>query len=415
MALGSTFTPLADDATAAVTNPAGLVQLLRPEFSFEVRAKRIETPFLKGGRLSGSVTGRGIDSVAGPIYDSTIDSSTFPSYLSFVYPSRRLSVAGYRHQFVNADQIFVRNGVLGLFTTPQGVAQDAREPPQRVTRTVGVSTYGVSAGYRWNDRLSFGAGVTASRFEFHELSTRFATVGLDIPSLDPVHPSVYGDPDFSRIASGGFSSRREVLSPRLDSDDVGFAMNGGVQVRLHRAITLGAAFRQGAQFAFQLIPPDQRAMSGTFKVPNKYTFGAALLPSENVVIVADYSRVQYSSLMNDFVTIVVGPDGQPDHFPISDGNEMHFGLEYVATRLKATPAIRVGAWYDPAHAIRFVPSAQLNPYFNDLFSAALSGGKSLVHYTGGLGLSLNRNVEVNVAGDFAVRNRLVSTSAIFRF
>lgn len=53
MALGGAFAAIADDATAAFANPAGLVQLVEPEISLEGRATSLETPFVAGGRASG--------------------------------------------------------------------------------------------------------------------------------------------------------------------------------------------------------------------------------------------------------------------------------------------------------------------------------------------------------------------------
>ena len=54
LALGSAFIAVADDATAAFTNPAGLTFLVKPEVSAEIRYRRLETPYLSGGRLSES-------------------------------------------------------------------------------------------------------------------------------------------------------------------------------------------------------------------------------------------------------------------------------------------------------------------------------------------------------------------------
>jgi long-subunit fatty acid transport protein len=415
LALGGTFTPLADDATAAATNPAGLVQLSRPEISFELRSRRVETSYLNGGRLSGSLTGLGIDTIAGPVYASTVDTGLSPAYVSFVYPRRRFSVAAYRRQLVVVDQRFERNGVLGLFTTPQGVRQDAREPPQRVARKVDIVTYGASVGYRVKDWVSVGGGLSLSSFSFHEASTRFATVGIDLISTDPVHPSVYGQPDFTRLASGGFSSRREVLSPQIDGDDIGVTLDLGIQVKLHRIVTGGAAFRRGPRFGFQLTIPGQGATAGTFAVPDKFSIGAAVRPRDDLTLLADYSRVHYSSLRNSFVSTIVGPEGHPQQFTIKDGNEAHAGIEYILTALPGAPALRLGLWRDPAHGIQFTPSVDINEYFNNLFAAALSGGTTLTHYTTGIGFSFNQHLELNAAGDFAARNRQFSSSAIVRF
>ncbi len=56
---GGAFVALADDATAAFANPAGLVQLLRPEVSIEGRRWSYSTPFTEGGRIEGLPSGNG--------------------------------------------------------------------------------------------------------------------------------------------------------------------------------------------------------------------------------------------------------------------------------------------------------------------------------------------------------------------
>lgn len=62
LGLGGAFVGLADDATAAFANPAGLVQLGRPEISLEGRRTSYSTPYTEGGRAevprvdSGSTT-----------------------------------------------------------------------------------------------------------------------------------------------------------------------------------------------------------------------------------------------------------------------------------------------------------------------------------------------------------------------
>lgn len=61
MALGGAFAALADDATAAFANPAGLVQLLEPEVSVEGRHTSRQTPFVAGGRVTVVNTGLAAD------------------------------------------------------------------------------------------------------------------------------------------------------------------------------------------------------------------------------------------------------------------------------------------------------------------------------------------------------------------
>jgi long-subunit fatty acid transport protein len=65
MGLGGAFVALADDATAAFANPAGLVQLLQSEVSLELRRREYSTSYTEGGRAQGEPTGWGIDTVDG--------------------------------------------------------------------------------------------------------------------------------------------------------------------------------------------------------------------------------------------------------------------------------------------------------------------------------------------------------------
>ena len=64
MGFGGAFVALADDATAAFANPAGLVQITRPEVSLEGRYWDYSTPFVERGRFEGEPTGIGIDVIA---------------------------------------------------------------------------------------------------------------------------------------------------------------------------------------------------------------------------------------------------------------------------------------------------------------------------------------------------------------
>ena len=88
LGMGSAFVAVADDATAAFTNPAGLTFLVKPEVSAEVRYRSLETPFLFGGRLSGTVKNVGADTTAGATY-ATSDGLGRAALLSVVRLSRQ--------------------------------------------------------------------------------------------------------------------------------------------------------------------------------------------------------------------------------------------------------------------------------------------------------------------------------------
>jgi len=126
---GGAFVALADDATAAFANPAGLVQLLRPEISGEVRIG-IETES------------------AGVLADDEEAEATGLGFLSVVYPGRGWSVAAYGHRAASYT-------VTGLGTADE-----------RASRQLVLATFGLAGSYRLSEHLSLGLGlawVDASR------------------------------------------------------------------------------------------------------------------------------------------------------------------------------------------------------------------------------------------------------------
>ena len=101
LGLGGAFAALADDATAAFANPAGLVQLLRPEVSLELRRRKYSTPYTEGGRALGAPTGWGIDTIDGIRTANSNETTSGISFLSFVYPGTKWSLALFRHQLAD--------------------------------------------------------------------------------------------------------------------------------------------------------------------------------------------------------------------------------------------------------------------------------------------------------------------------
>ena len=121
MGFGGAFVALADDATAAFANPAGLVQLVEPEVSLELRHWKNPVPVTYTGRLSGAPTGIGLDTKPG-VFQTTYDHEfTGVSYLSFVYPHKKWSLAFYRHLL--ADFTVVAE-TQGLFAEAPGLPLD---------------------------------------------------------------------------------------------------------------------------------------------------------------------------------------------------------------------------------------------------------------------------------------------------
>jgi long-chain fatty acid transport protein len=117
--IGGAFAAIADDATAAFANPAGLVQIGRPEISAELRATITsdDDPLL--GYSGPEISGLG--------------------FFAFVYPAEKWAVAVYSHQLAIVD----------LVTAAPIVLQ------QEFT----VTSYAAAGAYKLNEELSLGLGI----------------------------------------------------------------------------------------------------------------------------------------------------------------------------------------------------------------------------------------------------------------
>ena len=126
LAMGGAFIALADDATAAYTNPAGLTNLTLggSEVALEVRQLRFTNSFVDGGHISAipgtpaHISGTGVDVGGGPmrdqpglVRDQTSSKLSGLSFLSFgwVLP-RGLTLAFYRHELANFEASYESQG-----------------------------------------------------------------------------------------------------------------------------------------------------------------------------------------------------------------------------------------------------------------------------------------------------------------
>jgi long-subunit fatty acid transport protein len=397
LALGSAFAGLADDATSGFTNPAGLTILRFPEVSFEGRIRRLQTSFLSGGRLTGAVSNRGIDTVNGPQYGTGVDGSAGPSFMSFVFPADRWAVAAYRHEFVRVAQAFESSGVF------QG--EGTREQALRGRRELQMNAYGVSAAVRAGGRARFGASVA------------FYTAKMDASFLRYDSPEFFSAPVFTPATLRGAAEQT------ADATTMGFSAGG--LIALKRAPTggasgadlqLGVVYRRAGRFGFSGFEGDffePVARDGTFEAPDTLAIGMSSHLTPSLTVAVDVSHVGYSSLLDGYISAQTAATGaKRTNFRIADVTEIHAGVEYVFA-VVYSPAIRVGAWRDPNHST--VYAAPSNPDLLDQrFAAYLPGAADLTHVTFGAGVAFSPRYEINGAADLSSRTRVFSLSAVMR-
>ncbi|MGC4085152.1 MAG: hypothetical protein QM736_24300 [Vicinamibacterales bacterium] len=205
LALGGAFVGVADDATAALVNPAGLIELTRTELSVEGRVRRFEQPVLTGGRLSGAPTGIGEDTVAGPVFTTISNWQASPAFLAYVHPRGSWRIAAFRHDSIQLTQDFSSRGPF------QNHGFDNRDSAFTATRTLNITSYGASVARQW-PRLWVGGG----------LFVQHVSLGFDFQRF--FHTTFYGAPDPAQA----------VFHFTQEGDDVGVGAVASAMVPLKR-------------------------------------------------------------------------------------------------------------------------------------------------------------------------------------
>ena len=401
MGMGGAFAALADDATAAFTNPAGLVQLTRPEVSVEGRLWSYSTPFVLGGRFDGSqASGILLDNTSGLRFAESSRDLAGLSFLSFVYPEEDWSLAFYRHQSAKFE---FRAASQGFFAQPPPpFTGNRREIDFRSSIDLDVVNYGVSVAYRLSEGFSLGLGISYLDGKFTSESEVF------FPTPNTLPQGFFGPNSYD------LDSRIEITS--LVIDDWDWAFNLGFLWDVSSQWSAGGFFRQGPEFLMK-----GQALSGPFlpgvpegtvldtgespiEFPNVFGLGIAFKSEgEALTVVAEWDRVQYSSLLDslDQENFDTGDSA------LDDGDQLRAGLEYVFFNWTPVVAIRLGTWLDPDHRIRDVGH---DPLARAIFRA----GDDEWHFTAGVGIVI-RSFQMDVGFDLSDVVKTASVSTVFSF
>jgi long-subunit fatty acid transport protein len=409
LGLGGAFAALADDATAAFANPAGLVQLLRPEVSIEGRHWSYSTPYVEGGRYQGEPSGLGLDTMDGLRTAVSEEDLNGLSYLSFVYPKGNWSVALYRHQLA---KFRARTETQGLFSLNDD-GTDARSIDRRWSTDLDIVSSGISGAYRIHEKLSVGLGLAyfdgrlGSQFEWHL---------WDDDSLD----SFYGP--------SSYLPDRQVAVGDMVFDGSDWGVNVGLLSTLSERWSVAAFYRQGPEFDLAWNIRAGPAVAAITDVP--------VTPGSNLIVVAtpiafpdvygigvtyrsrdgrlaigfEWDRVEYSTIIDGLDPTVLEAFEPLDldvDLAVDDGDELHLGGEYAF--LDATPviAVRVGVWLDPDHRFRSISG---DPEHRALFPP----GDDELHLAVGVGLAF-KHFQVDAGVDFSDLVDTASVSLIYSF
>lgn len=330
--MGGAFTALADDASAASFNPAGLALLLRPEATLVVGGRR---------RAEDHAAFEQVEDGEPELYgaSSASDASVAANFAAFTLPfevgGRNLSLQLSYHRTIEFDWQATRE-----FGETTGGVETARLS-QSIDQTGSVDTFSLAAAYQWTERLS--VGLTLSRWQG---GWSFATTNTE-----------------TEHATG----ESETLRFAQDNRWTGWNWTLGGLLR-YRYLNVGAALRSefsgdysvDSSFAanFETPYPASSTFEGKLEWPASWTVGLAFKPLQTWFLTVDYAQFDW----DDFV--IVGLSGGPVNFldlqPVESSRtrateDWRFGTEYTFFAGRDLWALRGGHWRAP-RAQRLSPS-----------------------------------------------------------
>lgn len=385
LGMGGAFIGLADDATAAFSNPAGLVQLAAPEISMEYRSNDYTTEYVDSGTFTvDPFSGAGLRTA------ETESDVSGVSYLSYVWPHEKWALAAYRHEFLNFETDF-RTGA------PSATDTDLSVLPFAADIDVTIVNYGLAGAYKATDKLSLGMSINSYELDLVSSTRRFANTGSSTVT-------------FSTGQVG-------------DDSAVGFALGG--QYRVNDKVQFGLTYRHAPEFKYTASlnsASTNLAKTAYFNAPDTFGIGAVYRPTDAITIALDVSHVAYSELTEDMQSnfrsdASTTPEFQADvldPLEIDDGVEVRLGMEYTFTELATPFSIRAGVWRDPNHSIQYEGAP--NSPFTDAYANAVlfSSGTVQTHFAVGLGWAFEK-VQIDAAFDASDRNETFSLSGVVRF
>jgi long-chain fatty acid transport protein len=423
LGMGGAFLGLADDASAAEANPAGLTILRKPEITVEGRNYQEQQVFTTSGTFPDLVR------TGFSHYSQRVDAT----FASIVYPTKYLTFGAYYHEplrnegtgqvvptrndFTGEIKTDVPNFFLpvdangnatgGPITSAACQALRLKNPfacleytvlPFLSSVKIQEKTFGLAVAYKIG-KFSFGATARSQRFNETAFTFRVTPTG-----------------DFSSISVQATSDIRKNNDVAKDESDITFA--GGFKWAATDKFSIGGVYKQGAKFIAPTFASNEntnfefvKAADTTFHSPDIYGVGISVRPIPVLTINADAVRVKYSNLVDDFVSINANVRAIDKAYRASDALEIHLGGEYFFST-KIPFAIRAGFWRDPEHSITYQ-----GPLTNaDEVAAAVlfPATKSLNHISVGAGLAWPR-FQIDAAYDRSQLYRVGSISMVTRF
>jgi long-subunit fatty acid transport protein len=422
LAMGGAFVSLANDATAAQANPAGLTTMLSSQLFAEIR-------FASPDDIKTSTSFRDpINPSDG--FDVNVTTSpnqtASPSFISYTYPLDRVSFGVSRQEVISID-----NRTTSNYDFLFGTQSDIRRAEGTVK--LGLVNWNLSAAYRVTDKFRVGL-----------------TVSFGILSLDSSVVNSYVDPTGTVIGVPELAGvPLEMYRTTGDDSDSDVTATLGLLWKISDTLAFGASYRQGGSFEVQQVlgsnPIDAAIIPGTinstvflnesgtvltadnstyafdtaFNVPDVAVVGISWTPLPQLTLALDATRISYSDLLKGFNSrlniLTAGFQNESDAtFTVDDQTNLHFGAEYMLPAIGEGTIVLLRAGYhqDKDNRVRsdFAPGG-FGLGSNDNFPGAPDNN----HYSLGAGVVVGNSFQLDAAADFSDRGSEAVLSLIYKF
>jgi len=408
LGFGGAFIGLADDATAPMANPAGMTRTYKRSASFELNYSRMENqiPY-----QSGSVIQRNLFEFDFELESSSAPDQTFQvPYLAVVFPKGNFRYGFFAYQQANLNREYSTDAILvcdfsnGFHPDCPNIPSTAQYPPSTDVLNLEIVNVGASGAWLFGDSFSLGLSLFYSDMDYQADSI------MELPQVGRVAT-------VNRLARG---------------EDTDWGALAGMLWQATEELSVGMTYKRQPEFSYtatldksEPLPlfPDDFVTPGLFKIPDSLGLGVSIRAAEHVTINLDANRVYYSEITDNLIdfTLASTGDGNAIIQTMPDVTELHVGLEWVFTQAANPISLRFGYWFDPYHAAtnnvednQILEGPLSTPYFRDIFFLHLFE-EDEHHYSMGLGWTLGRKFQFDLAYETSESSDMGAVSGIYRF
>ncbi len=386
--MGNAFVALADDATAAEANPAGLTILRTPEVSLEFRRTTYDSEALN------EINNVGTTQEAIRIESfNDLDALNRPSFFSVVYPFRDITFA-----FSRQEAVRIQGSINELFhfQVPAGGGDVILIDAGALGNVdQSVINWNFSAAKKIG-RVSLGGSVRLSHLEW--------TTGVQ-------------NFFFS------FGERIETFNTTIDDSNTSLAYNFGAIYSPVPRLFLGAVYKKNAKFEVTEIEAGDFAMkpgsvTNVLKIPDTFAVGVAVKPNTIITLSADIVRIEYSDLVDSFESgynlVTARYTNQDVSYEVDNEYEFHIGAEFYVLLGNFPVALRNGYYRKPSNALVAINTSGVLPFDATVVRTIFSEVESENHLTIGGGVAFY-DFQIDFAVDATKNSTNMVISTVYRF